>query len=105
MVTSAWRPLAVARGGSFMLALGLQRYLRHLAERQRWPQTQAMRCRSETTETKRCAVGQTLTMRCRFATTGDRQRIVKSGRCSFRHRITRLNVNGNRQQPRAQVYD
>src|SRR5262249_1972730 len=26
-----------------------------------------MRCRSEATETKRCAVGQTLTMRCRFA--------------------------------------
>src|SRR5262249_5872419 len=26
-----------------------------------------MRCRSEATEAKRCAVGQTVTMRCRFA--------------------------------------
>src|SRR5262249_26041121 len=33
------------------------------------PPTEAMRCRSEATKPKRCAVGQTVTMRCRFATT------------------------------------
>ena len=33
----------------------------------------------------------------------NRHRIVKSGRCFFRHRITPLNVCGNRQQPRGQV--
>src|SRR5262249_13022091 len=32
------------------------------------PPTEAMRCRSEATKPKRCAVGQTVTMRCRFAT-------------------------------------
>jgi hypothetical protein len=30
----------------------------------------------------------------------NRQRIVQSRRCFFRHRITAVNVWGNRQQPR-----
>jgi hypothetical protein len=39
--------------------------------------------------------GEVATLLC-----ANRQRIVKSGGCLFRHRIASRNVRGNRQQPR-----
>src|SRR5262245_46823079 len=67
MATSAWRPLAVARGGSSTLGGSPEEHQRDHAKGRVPPQNGAMHCRSETPKTKRCAVGQIVTMRCRFA--------------------------------------
>src|SRR5512135_103368 len=68
MATSAWRPLAVARGGSSTPERGAGGDRRGRKKRHRTPQSEVMRCRSEAPEAKRCAVGQKETMRCRSAT-------------------------------------
>src|SRR5437763_11408060 len=61
MATSAWLPLAVARGGSFTSETNRANHPEDP------PRNGAMYCRAEATETKRCAVGQLLAMYCRFA--------------------------------------
>src|SRR6476469_8758256 len=67
MGTSAWRPLAVARGGKFTPVTGRARHREGPEGRRLPPRNKAMCCRPEATETKRCAVGQTLAMYGRFA--------------------------------------
>src|SRR5579872_1150882 len=67
MATSAWRPLAVARGGSSTLGEGPAGHRRAPDKGRTPPPSGAMRCRSETPKTKRCTVGQIVTMRCRVA--------------------------------------
>src|SRR5512132_764526 len=69
MATSAWRPLAVAHGGSSTLGGGAKGLWRCHEKRRRPPQDGVMRCRSAAPETKRCAVGPQVTMRCRSAHT------------------------------------
>src|SRR5947209_13995221 len=61
MGTSAWRPLAVARGGRFTSKTDGG------SHREDPPPNEAMYCRAKATEAKRCAVGQVLAMYCRFA--------------------------------------
>src|SRR5947209_902933 len=64
MGTSAWRPLAVARGGRFTSKTDGG------SHREDPPPNEAMYCRAKATEAKRCAVGQVLAMYCRFAAYG-----------------------------------
>src|SRR5947209_13576601 len=61
MGTSAWRPLAVARGGRFTSKTDGG------SHREDPPPNEAMYCRAKATEAKRCAVCQVLAMYCRFA--------------------------------------
>src|SRR5262249_52152390 len=57
MATSAGRPLAVARGGSFTPGMGRRTPQHGLRQGPSRRQTEAMRGRLEATETSRCAVG------------------------------------------------
>src|SRR5512135_3649305 len=76
MATSAWRPLAVACGGSSTPERGAGGDRRGREKRHRSPQSAVMRCRSEAPEAKRCAVGQKETMRCRSATTNGKMALT-----------------------------
>src|SRR5512142_3334683 len=90
MATSAWRPLAVARGGSSTLKGGPEGLRRGHAKRRRPPQVGVMRCRSAAPETKRCAVGPQVTMRCQSAP-GYRIRILDGNHLpGSEHRLKEL---------------
>jgi hypothetical protein len=69
MGTSAWRPLAVDRGGVSTPGGGTGGGRRGREGRREPPQGGAMRCRSDAPKEKRRAVGQKETMRCRSAIT------------------------------------